>query len=629
MKLLKLTATFGCLDHATLEFGPGMTLIGAPNGSGKSTWCAFLRTMLYGLDTRQRDRKGAPADKNRYRPWNGAPMEGLLVCEYQGKVIEIRRTSASGVPMGDFSATDQDTGLVVPGLTGENVGELLTGVTQEVFDRSVFLRQTGLAVSQSQDLEKRIASLVSSGEEDVSWSQANEQLKDWLHRRRFHKSGLIPQLEAQQAQLRKTLDQTTSLRQELGQLQSRATGLRRQKEHWESRLAMETDKFQTVSQRRYAEAAAELDAAELQVQTLLQRQREQSDHDPGMEELAEEIQESQDELAGRRRLMTGFVTLVVLLTLCAVFLFAVPYFILPRYPNFPLQIPEIPLVFLAPVVGGLWALVLLFAIIKAVSDRRAAREIESLRALMETCHQADDQLEQDLRDAQIRRDHAQKFFEAVSQQSGSGPYLPPEAEACRVSLHQVEQEIAQIQGQLTALGDPVLVDAQLDEVMEATSRLQTDYDALEIALEALKEADHQLHARFSPQLSQGAEDYFQRLTQGAFSQVNLDRGLNITLREEGSLADRPLALLSQGTTDQLYLALRLAVADLVLPSPQSCPLILDDALLAFDDNRLALALRLLTELAQDRQVILFTCQHREFFMLEEQEEISTVTLPGF
>ena len=52
MKLLQLTATFGCLQGDTLEFGPGMTLIGAPNGSGKSTWCAFLRTMLYGLDTR-------------------------------------------------------------------------------------------------------------------------------------------------------------------------------------------------------------------------------------------------------------------------------------------------------------------------------------------------------------------------------------------------------------------------------------------------------------------------------------------------------------------------------------------------------------------------------------------------
>ena len=38
MKLLRLTATFGCLDHATLEFGPGLTLIEAPNGGGKSTW---------------------------------------------------------------------------------------------------------------------------------------------------------------------------------------------------------------------------------------------------------------------------------------------------------------------------------------------------------------------------------------------------------------------------------------------------------------------------------------------------------------------------------------------------------------------------------------------------------------
>ena len=114
-----------------------------PNGSGKSTWCAFLRTMLYGLDTRQRDRKGAPADKNRYRPWSGSPMEGLLVCEFQGRVLELRRTSASGVPMGDFSAVYQDTGLAVPGLTGETAGEILTGVSQEVFDRSVFFRQTG------------------------------------------------------------------------------------------------------------------------------------------------------------------------------------------------------------------------------------------------------------------------------------------------------------------------------------------------------------------------------------------------------------------------------------------------------------------------------------------------------
>ena len=342
------------------------------------------------------------------------------------------------------------------------------------------------------------------------------------------------------------------------------------------------------------------------------------------DELEDEIQDTLDDLSSRRRLMTGFVTLIVLLTLCGVVLFAAPH-----VPQFPLQLPEIPLLFLAPVVGILWLLVLLFTLIKSACDRRDTKALDELRALLETRQQEDSHLAQDLREAQIRREHAQKYFEAVSQQSGSGPYLPPEAEACRASLHQAEQEIAQIQGQLTALGDPVLVDARLDEIQEASARLQGDYDAIEVAMEALKEADDQLHARFSPQLSQTAAGYFQQLTQGRFSQVALDRSFNVTVRETGALADRPLALLSQGTADQLYLALRLAVADLVLPSPQACPLILDDALLSFDDDRLAVVLHLLTELAEDRQILLFTCQHREFFMLEDRPEITTVTLPDF
>ena len=631
MKLRKLTATFGCLEGESLEFGPGLTLIGAPNGSGKSTWCAFLRTMLYGLDTRQRDRKGAPADKNRYRPWSGSPMEGLLECEQDGRVLELRRTSASGVPMGEFSAVYQDTGLPVPGLTGENAGEVLTGLTAEVFDRSVFLRQSGLAVTQSQALEKRINDLVSSGEEDVSFSEAHDRLKTWLHRRRYHKSGRIPVLEAEAEQLRQGAARTAGLRQQLSQLQDRAAELRRQRDRWDQRLSQETDKFQTMSQQRFAQAAAELDAAQLHLQTLLARQRAQAVQAEGdAQEIQEEVQDLHRALASRRRLMTGFVTLVVLFTLVLGALYVLPRFVLPHFPGFPVDLPLFPLLVLAAPAGVLWVLVGVLALVRRACDRRDRREAASLQALLETQAQADTDLARDLREAQIRRDHAQKYFEAVSQQGG-GPYLPPEAEACRTSLHQAEREIAQLEGQLRALEDPVLADAQLDQVEEELAQLQGDYDALTIAMEALQEAEDQLHARFSPRLSQRTEDYFARLTEGEYTRVSLDRDFSVTVGQEGSLADRPLALLSQGTRDQLYLALRLGVADLVLPDPGACPLILDDALLAFDDDRLAMALHLLMVLAEDQQVILFTCQHREFFMLEEEEDhdLTRITLPGF
>ena len=65
---------------------------------------------------------------------------------------------------------------------------------------------------------------------------------------------------------------------------------------------------------------------------------------------------------------------------------------------------------------------------------------------------------------------------------------------------------------------------------------------------------------------------------------------------------------SDGTVDQLYLALRLAVAEELTPD---APLVLDDAMVRFDDKRLATALNILEETAENKQVILFTCQSRE------------------
>lgn len=50
MMIKKLDATFGKLDGESLELHDGLNVISAPNESGKSTWCAFVRAMLYGVD---------------------------------------------------------------------------------------------------------------------------------------------------------------------------------------------------------------------------------------------------------------------------------------------------------------------------------------------------------------------------------------------------------------------------------------------------------------------------------------------------------------------------------------------------------------------------------------------------
>ena len=69
MIIKRMTASFGCLEGRTLELHEGLNVIAAPNESGKSTWCAFIRAMLYGVDSSERARAGHLPDKARYAPW--------------------------------------------------------------------------------------------------------------------------------------------------------------------------------------------------------------------------------------------------------------------------------------------------------------------------------------------------------------------------------------------------------------------------------------------------------------------------------------------------------------------------------------------------------------------------------
>ena len=194
----KMSATFGKLQGQSLELKDGLNIIQAPNETGKSTWCAFLAAMLFGIKSRERDKAGFIADKNRFAPWAGVSMSGRLDCRAGADELTLTRaTRRQTAPLGEFQAVYSGTGEPVPGLTAQTCGEILLGVNREVFERSAFIRQAGLPISQDPGLERRIAALITSGEEGTSYSEAADALKKQLNRRRHNKTGQLPALEAE------------------------------------------------------------------------------------------------------------------------------------------------------------------------------------------------------------------------------------------------------------------------------------------------------------------------------------------------------------------------------------------------------------------------------------------------
>ena len=205
--------------------------------------------------------------------------------------------------------------------------------------------------------------------------------------------------------------------------------------------------------------------------------------------------------------------------------------------------------------------------------------------------------------------------ETASDAPDDGTPLPSPESLLRQSaqadddLRAVRSRLDRIRGGLYAHGDPAELSARREALLARLALLRAQYDALETALDALDQANAQLQTRFAPQLGREAARILSRLTGGRYEDVLLQSDLSLSARAAGDVLTRPLAYLSGGTADQLYLAVRLAIAGLALPA--DTPLLLDDALVQFDDARMAAAMAVLRGIAATRQIILFTCQSRE------------------
>ena len=727
MDILHLTATFGRLEHQELTLSPGLNVLYAPNESGKSTWGAFIRTMLYGLSTRER---GPLADKNRFAPWSGAAMQGRMdVSAAEGAYTLLRDTKRASSPMGEFSCTYTGTATPVAGITAQYAGEALLGVPREVFERSAFIGQNALAVDQDAELERRIAALITTGEEDTSYSQSYERLKKQLNRRKHNKTGLIPALEREIDDLQLSLRDLDALEAQarqaqnaLDELEQQAAALRQQAAQWQaleqqSRAAEYAKAAQNADEaaRRAAlleESAAGLpdgqglallegQAAALQedLSGLAQQRREAEQArqaaESAREALASHPLYPADETALRQRadaiapekdptvLLPIFTAGIIVIAGVLAFLFRadpLPFWIFTAMAALGIvttaaavtlrrraiaerqKFAESQRVKLEAQIAEYLPLREQEARLQAEArrlddaadsaDDTCRRRLAGLLAQVRTFEPAVTDLSgaqialanvrrrqvelaaarQQAREAALYRDALQKPDRPVA--AAAMPSVPA------LSKEDVDTELVRVQARLTAersrldtltgqirsLDRSSDLQDQLAQKREQLSSLQTEYDAITLAMDALTQANTTLQNRFSPALGARAAEIFSAITAGRYGKVLLSRDFSLSAEMAGDPVGRSIRLLSQGAADQLYLAVRLAICDMVLPAEKRVPLILDDALVSFDDDRLRAALDYLLAESEKRQILLFSCQKREMDYLSGRKNVTVACL---
>jgi len=727
LQIHRLSAVFGRLQGQTLELKDGLNIIEAPNETGKSTWCAFLMSMLYGINSREREKAGFIPDKTRYAPWAGTAMSGRLDCRDGNRELTlVRTTRRQTAPMGDFQAVYAGTGDSVPDLTGPTCGETLLGVSKEVFERSAFIRQAGLPISQDAGLERRIASLITTGEEGVSYSEAADALKKQLNRRRHNKTGQIPVLEQELQAIQQQLSEADHYSAQLASAHSQAKVLAAQEAVLKEELSQHDRWEAALQQKALAEVEAEAAHAEQTAAAL--KQRLEADRIPENETIGrlrgaivnlettrknmEKAREEKDEAA--KTLLRAEAALN-----------ESPF--VGQSPDSARKavaaVPEIrPKLWWVPVLAFVAALGItyfatqgnfaaatlacsiatlvcfLWIALRETSDKKkrsaylnsfgvnSAEELtnclDTYINMYETCEIAQAELDKKvaaadtlynmyssneqgilleirrfapaafdistadtlLRECAVRRkaaaeaestaQKARMRLEVLLQHTPADPDIsetvPPErsreevtAELARVQagLASARSAADRLSGQLTAMGEPAVLTSAAQHLRSEISALEGEYASIRMAMDALDSANTTLQNRFSPELGRRAAEIFSELTEGKYNGVVLDRSFRLSAEPTGDMLYRDAALLSAGTADQLYLAARLAICDLVLPKEKQVPIVLDDALANFDDTRAAAALRWLKEEAKHRQILLFTCHSREANFFANDAEV--------
>lgn len=238
----------------------------------------------------------------------------------------------------------------------------------------------------------------------------------------------------------------------------------------------------------------------------------------------------------------------------------------------------------------------------------AIREWQELQGLLAGRSLADLQQEAN------RRDQAATGLLATA---GERMSLPAHADAnavvasARAEASRAKEAVDALTGELRLLATTLPVVAEAEERADAArielARVQELAAVIDETLALLEAAERRVHRDLAPILTESVQRHLSAITGGAYVEVGMNpRDLSVDVREARTGQWRDARLLSEGTREQIYLLLRVAMAEHLVTTDERAPLLLDEVTAQSDPERKRRILDVLHALSADRQVILFS-----------------------
>ena len=610
MKLVSVSITaFGKLKNIAFNFADGVNILQQANGFGKSTLCAFVRAMLYGLNYGYKLVDGNRTnDVTKYQPWDATgKFGGSMEIAHEGKTYRIERFFGATAKSESCIVTDISTGrqLNIP-----NPGEHFLGLTVDSFDRCTYLPQEYVAIVPNENFDAKLANLVEDSALD--YDKLQDKLRAYKKTLRYERGigGEIPTLENEIFQLKGKLasaqnqvaehkrmaEQLVQIEQSLEQIAKDETALQTKVEQLQQSL------YQAQPSPADVELARKIDEVELKIASVPQSFTQDYAKVEQLQGQLKSLDKKRNTTAQRKKLFT--------ISFAVALLLAVVLVVLKQY------IP-------AGIVGAVAIACGVLAF--ANNGKQDVAQIEEIganiqqivakylspngKSLEEMCNQLwnyhnDYQTNLTVRKALGNRPVMQTNQGAISAELNQTKMLlnalVERKESLTRSAVELQLRLNQPTTSLVDIADEIAEKEQL--LAEAKRKYQVATQTSEL----LAQAKLSLSSAYIPELCAKTQNLLNAVTQGNYRVVT-DRNFAISLQENGQT--KPLSAFSRGIKEITLLCFRVALAELIYG--KDIPLlIVDDAFVNFDEQNFERATTLLKQLSAKTQVIYFTCHDR-------------------
>jgi len=681
---------YGKFEDFTLPLERGFNLICGENEAGKSTLHSFIRRIFFGMQPRDRGGVQTNDRVRYAPFTGGNMSGSISLNLGGNENISISRTFGKTAAGDRLSVVNNVTGEEISKLIDEvSPGEILFGCSDKMFEKTLWLRQDGTYMGGNDDeITRRLINLAVSGDEEISINQASENLANLQKALKAPDNrsapGKIDRLQAElhdlndeRLQFERKRETFAALEKSHAALEKERAGVERTiEEYQKARKSVEAaQKFQIVQKvdehlaeigelETSSEHVGFIDVNEAWKLEISEKNRELEEASKSTNSDDSSVHATDLEVARRKKRLRVVAQIFGALAAIGGIAVYAAFFVVEHF----VMVSDWILLLIAATGLGIKLLAILdsrqlnkkIAELQAKIDHAAQFELDKSakidilkRELAETyaelnvgsygelleksaiAHEYRAKIALLKENVQIllgERDLVELRLETAGYEQSSALF-EKNKESIDLTLNNGQAKLLQISEQiqdvkremnmlfagcesLAALtGNIAQCEEEIDE-----SRLELD--AVKLARQALADAVSEMKNNFTPRLNAAANEIIEKLTSGKYCELRVSEGLNIKVLQDGELIEGEY--LSAGAFDQIYFALRMAMIRLLCGENKI--IFLDDTFTQYDDIRAAQAFEYILELSKTTQIVMFTCQSREFEMAKKFGNVNVVNL---